>query len=85
MNDTEVHIDLPELEHLTFSRVPKLVSTCSMCYNATYPSLMEFCLERCPEFTINSISDFMFHLGARQLANTSTEVPKFLYYGRNFC
>lgn len=84
-NDTEVHIDLPELEHLTFSRVPKLVSTCSIRYNATYPSLKEFFLEGCPEFTINSISDFMFHLGARQLADTSTEVPKFLYYGRNFC
>ncbi|XP_073223246.1 uncharacterized protein [Cicer arietinum] len=72
-NDIEIHIYLPELEQLTFSRVPKLISTCSINYNATYPSLKEFCLEECPEFTINSISDFIFHLGARQLADTSTE------------
>ncbi|TKY69261.1 Disease resistance protein [Spatholobus suberectus] len=72
-NNIEIHIDLPDLEQLTLSNLPKLIDTCSIKYNATYPSLKEFCLDGCPEFTIKSVSDFMIRLDTRQLADKTTE------------
>ncbi|RDX93489.1 Disease resistance protein, partial [Mucuna pruriens] len=72
-NNIEIHIDLPVLEQLTISNLPKLIGTCSIKYNVTYPSLKEFCLELCPEFIIKSISDFMICLDTRHLADTTIE------------
>ena len=56
-NQNQIPIDLPALETLNLKNLQSLESICIKNYHPRWPSLRDFILEECPQFTAISISD----------------------------
>ncbi|KAI4308491.1 hypothetical protein L6164_031562 [Bauhinia variegata] len=65
-NEGEVHIEIPALEMLVLTGLPKIISICPMNCHLSWPSLKKLHMVQCPPVTTMSIIDFTISSDARE-------------------
>ena len=73
-SQNELKVELPLLEKLTLVNLPNIISVCPLNSYATWPSLCQFALRNCPEFSIVSVNTSMADSEGRQCDQSSTKV-----------